>query len=95
MTPPDGAPVETGGAWEYVGLGCMTFVAGLFGGGMLGVLAAKIVGWAQHCSADPNTGAPCAWGLYWLYGAVIGAVLFPTVVLVLKRRGRRAARKSQ
>ena len=93
MTPDDQSPVETGSAWEYLGLGCITLVAGLFGGGMLGVLVAKIVGWAQHCSSDPNTGAPCSWGSYWFFGAVAGMLLFPTTVLLLRRRGRRAADK--
>jgi hypothetical protein len=69
----------------------MTLVAGLFGGGMLGVLVSKIVGWAQHCASDPNTGAPCDWTKYWFFGAVAGAVIFPTTVLFLRYRGRRAA----
>lgn len=69
----------------------MTLVAGLFGGGMLGVLAAKIVGWSAHCASDPNTGAPCSWGTYWFIGALAGGVLFPTIVFALRYRGRRAA----
>lgn len=72
----------------------MSLVAGLFGGGMLGVLVAKIVGWAHHCSSDPNTGAPCGWGTYWYVGALAGALIFPTGVLLLRRRGRRAVEKS-
>ncbi len=87
-------PVESGGVWQYVGLGCITLTAGLFGGGMLGVFAAKIVGWATHCVADPNTGAPCAWGSYWFIGAAAGAIAFPTTVFVLRSRGRAAAAKS-
>lgn len=94
MTANSQPPVESGGGWEYLGLGCVTLIAGLFGGGMLGVLAAKIVGWSQHCKPDPNTGAPCGWGAYWFYGAIGGALVFPTVVLYLRRRGRRAAEKS-
>jgi hypothetical protein len=91
MSPNDAPPVESGSAWEYVGLGCITLVAGLFGGGMLGVLVAKVVGWAQQCTSDANTGAPCAWTNFWFFGAVAGAVIFPTTVLVLRYRGRRAA----
>ncbi|HEY5220073.1 MAG TPA: hypothetical protein VIJ16_09715 [Gemmatimonadaceae bacterium] len=94
MTPIEQPPVDTGGAWQYVGLGCVTLVAGLFGGGMLGVLAAKIVGWAQRCVPDVNTGAPCGWGSYWFYGAVAGGVLFPVIVIFLRRRGRAAERQS-
>ncbi|HET7632447.1 MAG TPA: hypothetical protein VFK16_09045 [Gemmatimonadaceae bacterium] len=71
----------------------MTLVAGLFGGGMLGVLVAKIVGWSLHCSRDPNTGAPCNWTRYWFWGAVAGAILFPLVVFLLRYRGRRRALK--
>ncbi len=62
---------------------------------MLGVLVAKIVGWATHCVADTNTGAPCAWGMYWFIGAAAGAIAFPTTVLILRRRGRAAAAKSE
>ena len=69
----------------------MTLVAGLFGGGMLGVLVAKIVGWAKQCASDPNTAAPCNWTIFWFFGAVAGAVIFPTTVLFLRSRGRRAA----
>jgi hypothetical protein len=94
MTPPDAPEVESAGPWQYLGLGCMMLVAGLFGGGMIGVLAGKIVGWARHCSADANTGAPCDWLLYWFVGAVSGALLLPVAVLLLRRRGRAAARKS-
>jgi hypothetical protein len=73
----------------------MMLVAGLFGGGMVGVLVGKIVGWATHCAADPNTGAPCAWGMYWVYGAAAGTIMLPVVVLLLRRRGRAAARDSE
>ncbi len=94
MTPPVPPEVESGGAWQYLGLGCMMLVAGFFGGGMIGVLVGKIVGWARHCTPDADTGAPCAWLMFWFYGAVIGTLILPTIVLVLRRRGRRAARKS-
>ncbi|MGH7667898.1 MAG: hypothetical protein ACRENQ_00265 [Gemmatimonadaceae bacterium] len=72
----------------------MSLVVGLVGGGMLGVLVAKVVGWAYHCSSDPNTGAPCSWGAYWFFGAVAGALIFPAGVLFLRHRGRRAVEKS-
>ena len=69
----------------------MTLVAGLFGGGMLGVAVSKMAGWARQCVSDPNTGAPCGWTTYWFYGAVAGGLIFPATVLFLRRRGRRAA----
>lgn len=94
MTPAGEPPVESDGPWQYVGLGCMMFGAGLFGGGMVGVLVAKVAGWARHCASSPETGAPCDWGLYWFIGAAAGAVLLPVVVLFLRRRGRKAAHKS-
>ena len=94
MTAPEGAPLESGRAWQYVGIGCITLSGGLFGGGMLGVMAAKIYGAARHCVADANTGAPCDWGKFWLIGALAGGVLLPAIVFFKLRRGRLAAAKS-
>lgn len=94
MTAPPPPEVESEGPWQYLGLGCMMLVAGLFGGGMIGVLVGKIAGWAMHCSADADTGAPCNWLMYWFFGALAGTLLLPTTVLLLRRRGRRKARKS-
>jgi hypothetical protein len=76
------------GIWPYLGVGCITFVSGFFGGGMIAVLIAKVVGFAQKCTPDSETGAPCNWFGYAVIGALIGMVLFPTVALLLLRRGR-------
>lgn len=80
--------------WQYLGIGCMTAVVGLIGGGMIAVLAAKIVGAFTHCTPDSETGAPCNWSVYWTWGARIGLVLLPTVVLWRLYRGRHKARNS-
>ena len=87
-----GSPQD--GVWPYIGVGCMTFVSGFFGGAMIAVLIAKIVGAAQSCTPDAETGAPCNWFTYAMWGALIGMVLFPTVALLLMRRGRRKQRNN-
>jgi hypothetical protein len=80
--------------WQYLGVGCVTAVGGLFGGGMIAVLVAKIVGAVQKCPADATTGAPCDWTMYWSWGARIGLVLLPAFAIWRLRRGRRRASNS-
>jgi len=83
------------GIWPYLGVGCMTAVAGLVAGGMIAVLVAKIVGSIHGCKADAETGAPCDWATYWTWGARIGVVLLPTVVILRMRKARAASRNSE
>jgi hypothetical protein len=89
----DGAGAENsgGGAWRYVGVGCLTLVGGFFGGGMVAVFVAKIVGVAQHCAADVESGAPCDWFRFWVVGAVAGGILLPAVAITKLRRGAASA----
>ena len=89
---PEASTQTTEGVWPYVGVGCMSAVAGLAGGGMIAVLVAKIVGGVTHCGADLETGAPCDWSSYWTWGARIGLVLVPVIVLWRMRKVRSAAR---
>jgi len=73
-----------------VGVGCVMTFAGFFGGGMIAVLIAKIVGSVQGCK--PLEGLPaCNWWVYAGIGAVIGAVTLPVGVLLLLNRRRRNA----
>jgi hypothetical protein len=76
------------GIWPYLGVGCITTVSGFFGGGMIAVLIAKIVGAARSCTPDAESGAPCNWYNFAVAGALIGVVLFPAVALFLMRRSR-------
>ena len=93
--PPIGGAGETdGGIWPYLGVGCLTAVVGLVAGGMIAVLIAKIVGAAAGCKPDAETGAPCDWSTYWTWGARLGVILFPSIVLWRMRRAR-ASRKSE
>ncbi|MDB4913357.1 MAG: hypothetical protein JWM95_1001 [Gemmatimonadetes bacterium] len=90
------ASQETGeGVWPYVGVGCLTAVSGLVGGGMIAVLISKIVGAAVGCHAEAETGAPCHWDQYWTWGAWIGLILLPSVVIWRMRRARAASRNSK
>ena len=81
---PDSDPNE--GVWPYLGVGCITLVSGFFGGGMIAVLIAKIVGFARKCTPDGETGAPCNWYNFAVVGALAGMVLFPTIATLLLRR---------
>jgi hypothetical protein len=65
--------------------------AGLAGGAMIAVLIAKIVGALSRCAADPETGAPCNWFTFMVFGALTGMVVAPTVSIWFFRRGRARA----
>ena len=86
--PPTDQPDPNDGIWPYLGVGCITLVSGFFGGGMIAVLVAKIVGAARSCTPDAETGAPCNWFNYATVGARAGMVLFPTIATLLLRRSR-------
>ena len=58
---------------------------------MVAVLVARVVGAMRGCGVDAETGAPCAWTSYWVWGAGLGLVLVPAVALTLLARGRRRA----
>jgi hypothetical protein len=82
------------GVWPYLGVGCITFVSGFFGGGMIAVMIAKIVGVTRRCTPDAETGAPCNWYNFALVGALAGMVLFPTIATLLLRRSRMKRRNN-
>jgi len=62
---------------------------------MIAVLLSKIVGAIRHCAPDADTGAPCGWSTYWTWGARIGLILLPTIVLWRVRKARTASRNSE
>jgi hypothetical protein len=93
---PEGSSGQTSeGVWPYLGVGCVSAVAGLAAGGMIAVLIAKIVGGVIGCHVEAETGAPCNWSIYWTWGARIGLVLFPTVVIWRMRKARSVSRNSE
>jgi hypothetical protein len=69
-----------------VGAGCFSAIAGFFGGGMMAVLVAKVVGSYQGCK--PPEGLPaCNWGQYAVVGMVAGVVILPLISIIrLKSR---------
>ena len=89
----EGASARPDGASDagphYFGVGCFTTVAGFAGGGMIGVLIAKIVGAAMRCPSEAETGAPCSWFTYAVFGAFVGAVLLPVLAISSLRRARK------
>ena len=83
------------GVWPYLGVGCLSAVSGIMAFGVIAVLVAKGVGYAGHCAADAETGAPCNWLTYWLRGAVLGMIVVPTFVIWRMRKARTAHRNSE
>jgi hypothetical protein len=75
-------------------VGCFTAIIGLVGGGMLGVMVAKIATAAQSCTNafDPRT--PCDWTTYWTWGARIGVFVVPTVSIWRMWVGRHRPRNN-
>ena len=89
-TAPEGQTSHRG--WQYLAVGCLTAVVGLVGGGMIAVLVAKIAGGIRRCSPDAETGAPCNWVTFWMWGASLGVVAVPAVAIWLLRRGQRRSK---
>lgn len=83
-----GTPPERSG-WAYIGVGCVTTVAGFFGGGMIGVFVGWIVGHARRCVPPPDSFPICDFFPYWLAGMVAGAVLLPAVAITRLRQSDR------
>jgi hypothetical protein len=76
-----------------VGVGCVTAMAGLFSGGMLGVMVAKIVGSFRGCNPGPELPA-CDWHVYAGIGMLIGVLTLPVLALNRLWRADRAERES-
>ena len=87
---PDAGQASTA-KWEYLGVGCFSAFVGFAGGGMIAVLIAKIVGAVARCKAEAETGAPCNWFMFAVFGAIVGTFVVPTISLWLFRRGRARA----
>lgn len=90
--PPDEPPLPP--AVRNTMVGCLTVVAGFFGGGMMAVLLGKGVDLVTGCT--PSEGLPTCitWTWYALAGGAIGALGLPAVVLTRLRRGDAAVRNS-
>jgi len=80
---------------HYFAVGCFTVFAGFAGGGMIGVLVAKIVGFARSCPSEAETGAPCSWFTFAVFGAIAGAVVLPTIAISSLRRARKRTQNSE
>ena len=75
--------------WPYIGVGCITTIAGFFGGGMIGVFIGWIVGHARRCTPLPDSFPICDFFPYWLSGMVLGAIVVPIVAVTRLRQSRR------
>jgi hypothetical protein len=65
---------------RYVGVGCVTAVAGFFSGGMIGVMVAKMVGSFRGCRPAAELPA-CDWHVYAGIGMLIGVTTLPALAL--------------
>jgi hypothetical protein len=79
------------GPWPYIGVGCLTAPIGFFGGGMIAVLVAKMVGAVQNCAPPKDLPACHTFEFLWP-GALIGLIGLPAMALYRLRRGRRKSR---
>lgn len=85
MEAPDDQEIATA---SLVGVGCFSAFAGFFGGGMIAVLVAWIVGSARRC--EPPTGIPaCDWNKFALMGMLLGVIILP-LVSIMRLKGRRS-----
>ena len=87
-TPHTPTPIAPTTRWEYLGVGCFSTFVGFAGGGMIAVLIAKIVGAVTRCPSEAETGAPCNWFTWAVFGALVGMVVVPVVSIWFFRRGR-------
>lgn len=84
------ASVDEDRRMARIGVGCFTTFIGAISGAMVGVLVAVGVTFGTRC--QPLEGLPaCDWHIFAGWGALIGALTLPTVVLWRLRR-RDAAR---
>ena len=86
------APQEDNTA-RYVGVGCVTAVAGFFSGGMVGLFVAKVVGSIRGCEPAEGLQA-CDWHVYAGVGMLIGVLTLPVLALRRLRRSDSAAPES-
>ena len=72
---------------RFIGVGCVTAVAGFFSGAMIGVFIAKVVGSFRGC--EPPAGLPaCDWHVYAGVGMLIGVLTLPALALNRLRKRR-------
>ena len=74
---------------QYIGVGCLTTVAGAFSGAMVAVLIGKFLGFLQRCEAGEGLPA-CDWHIYAGWGALVGIVTLPTLALRRVRQSHKA-----
>jgi hypothetical protein len=77
-----------------IGIGCFTTFLGIVSGAMIAVLIGKIVEGVKGCAAPEGLPA-CNWWVYAGWGAVIGGLSLPTLVLLRLRRSEARAETSK
>lgn len=79
---------------RFIGVGCVTAVAGFFSGGMIGVFVAKLVGSFRGCEPEPGLPA-CDWHVYAGIGMLIGVLTLPVLALNRLRKREIGAREEE
>ena len=85
---------RTNRRYRNVGVGCFTTFIGLFGGGMISVLIAKIV--SQALNEPQCEGLPTCNRLTWAArGGVVGMIILPTLSVWRLKAGDAAHDRSR
>ena len=67
-------------------IGCLMVPLGAVSMAMVGVLLSKIVAWATKATCNIQDIPTCDWNVYAGWGALIGAITLPSLVLWRLRR---------
>ena len=67
------------------GVGCLTFFLGGVSGGMVAILLGMAYAFLTRAPKCPDVPL-CNWPSWWVWGAIVGAITLP--ILVLSRLGR-------
>jgi hypothetical protein len=89
---PGGADAESNTA-RNIGIGCFTTFLGIVSGAMIAVLIGTIAEGVKGGAAHEGLPA-CNWWVYAGWGAVIGGLSLPTLVLIRLRRSDARAEQS-
>jgi hypothetical protein len=85
--------VDAPSRWRYL-MAIWFAIVGYFAGGMIGALAAKVVGSMQSCKPAPDLPA-CNLDTFWAVGSGVGLLLLPSLIVWRMWQSDAARRQSQ
>lgn len=71
---------------RYTAVGCVTLVAGVFSGGMIGVLVSKVVAAVTRAPSCPDLPS-CDWYVFAGIGMLAGGLTLPLLAIWRLRQG--------